>query len=100
MTIDPKNTNQVKIACSDEAEHQLVKRVVEMKIGVGVHMLCDELYPIKVDNVKQTAVLDENDEIRAGVVEAFSRENETMVTKISWLSKKDIPKAYRSMVVL
>lgn len=61
-------------------------------------MLRDELYPIKVDNVKRTAVLDENDEIRAGAAEAFSEENETTVTKIVWLSKKDVPKAYGLMV--
>src|SRR5437016_1359471 len=32
-------------------------------------------------------------------MEAFSKENETIVAKISWLSKKDIPKAYGSIVV-
>ena len=62
-------------------------------------MLCDDLYLIKVDNIKQTVVLDENDEIRVGAAAAFSEENETIVTKIAWQSKKDIPKAYGSMVV-
>jgi hypothetical protein len=62
-------------------------------------VLLDEFYPIKVDNVKRMAVLDKNDGIRAGAVEAFSEENETMIAKIAWLSKKDVPKAYRSMVV-
>ena len=90
---------QIKIACRDEVEHQLVKRAAEMKIWVGVCMLRDELYPIKVDNVKWTVVLDENDEIRVGAAAAFSKENETTVTKIAWLSKKDVPKAYGSMVV-
>ena len=44
-------------------------------------------------------VLDENDEIRVGVAVAFSEENKTTVTKITWLSKKDVLKAYGSMVV-
>jgi hypothetical protein len=99
VTVDQKNTNRIKIACRNEAEHQLVKRVAETKIGAGVRVLRDELYPIKVDNVKRTAVLDENDEIRAGAAETFSEENETTIAKISWLSKKDVPKAYGSMVV-
>ena len=77
-------------------EHQLVKRAAETKIQAGVCMLHDEL---KVDNIKQTVVLDENDEIRVGVAVAFSEENKTTVTKITWLSKKDVLKAYRSMVV-
>jgi hypothetical protein len=44
-------------------------------------------------------VLDENDKIRAGAAEAFSKENETTVAKIIWLSKKENFKAYRLMVV-
>lgn len=99
VTVDPKNTNWIKIACRNEAEHKLVKGVAETKIGAGVRVLRDELYPIKVDNVKRTAVLDENSEIRAGAVETLSEENETTVAKVSWLSKKDVPKAYGSMVV-
>jgi hypothetical protein len=99
VTVDPKNTHRIRIACRDEAEHQLVKRVAETKIGAGARVLRDELYPIKVDNVKRTAVLDENDGIRVGAMEAFSKENEATVAKISWLSKKDVPKAYGSMVV-
>ena len=61
-------------------------------------MLCDDLYPIKVDSVRHTAVLDENNEIRAGAAEGFGQEKVT-VTKIAWLSKKEVPKAYGSMVV-
>ena len=44
-------------------------------------------------------MLDEKDKIRAGAAEAFREENGTTVAKIAWLSKKDIPKAYGSMVV-
>jgi hypothetical protein len=62
-------------------------------------VLRDELYLVKIDNVKRTAVLDEKDEIRAGAAEAFREENGTTVAKIAWLSKKDTPKAYRSIVV-
>jgi hypothetical protein len=45
-------------------------------------MLYDKLYPIKVDNVKRTAVPDENGEIRVGAAETFSEENEIIVAKI------------------
>lgn len=99
VTVDAKNTNRIKITCRNEAEHQLVKRVAETKTGAGAHVLRDELYPIKVDNAKRTALLDENGEIRSGAVEAFGEVNETTVAKISWLSKKDVPKAYGSIVV-
>ena len=46
-------------------------------------MLRDELYPIKVDSVNKAAVLDENDESRAGAAAAFSEENDATVAKIA-----------------
>jgi hypothetical protein len=99
VTVDPKNTNRIRVACRDEAEHQLVKRVAEAKIGTGARVLRDELYPIKVDSVNKAAVLDEKDEIRVGAAAAFSEENEVAVAKIAWLSRKGSAKAYGSMIV-
>ena len=98
VTVDHATQSRIRIACRDEDEHQLVKRAAE-KIGAGSRVLRDELYPVKIDNVKRTAVLDEKDEIRAGAAEAFGEENGTTVAKIAWLSKRDVPKAYGSMVV-
>ena len=77
----------------------MVGQAVETKIVPRIRVLRDELYPIKVDNVNRLVVLDENGEIHPGVAETFGRENETTVAKISWLSKKDVPKAYGSMVI-
>ncbi|KAI3113530.1 transcriptional regulator family: Zinc finger, CCHC-type [Penicillium roqueforti] len=99
VTVDPKNANWIRIACRDEDEQQLVKKVAEQKIGEGARVLRDELYPIKVDSVNKTSVLDENGEVRTDVAAAFSKENETTVAKISWLSRKESEKAYGSMVV-
>lgn len=62
-------------------------------------MLRDDLYLIKVDSVRRIAVLDENDEIRVGAVEGFRQENEVIVAKIVWLSKKEAPRAYSLMVM-
>ena len=45
--------------------------MVELKIAARVRVLRDELYPIKVDDVNRLAVLDDNGEVRSGVVEAF-----------------------------
>ncbi|KAJ5260426.1 hypothetical protein N7505_009807 [Penicillium chrysogenum] len=87
------------IACRDEAEHQLVKKVAEAKIGAGARVLRDELYPIKVDSIKRTAVLDENHEVLAGAAEALGEESETTVAKMTWLSSKETAKPYGSMVV-
>ncbi|KAJ5198762.1 uncharacterized protein N7498_007879 [Penicillium cinerascens] len=99
VTVDPRNTNRIRIACRDEDEHQLVKQVAETKIGAGARVLRDELYPIKVDSVKRAAVLDENHNVLAGAAVALGEENETTVTKIAWLSSKEATKPYGSMIV-
>jgi hypothetical protein len=99
VTRDAKNTSRIKIACRDETELQMVKRVAETKMAPGARVLRDELYPIKVDSVNRLAVLDDKGEIRTGAAEAFSQENDTTVAKIAWLSKRDVPKTYGSMVV-
>ncbi|KAJ5471324.1 hypothetical protein N7530_008681 [Penicillium desertorum] len=99
VTVDPKNTSRIRIACRDEDEHRLVKKVAEAKIGTEVRVLRGELYLIKVDSVNKAAVLDETDEIRVGAAAAFSEENEATVAKIAWLSRKESAKAYGSMAV-
>jgi hypothetical protein len=97
--VDPKNTNWFRIACRDEPERQLVKKVIEVIISAGARVLRDNLYLIKVNSIKKAAVLDKQGKIRAGAAAAFSKENKTTITKIAWLSRKESAKAYGSMVV-
>ncbi|RKK65382.1 hypothetical protein BFJ68_g18659, partial [Fusarium oxysporum] len=93
------NPHRVRITCRDENEHEIVKRAAETKLAPGARILRDDLYPIRVDNVSRIAVLDEGNEVRAEITEMLGRENDTEVAKVAWLSKRDIPKAYGSMVV-
>ncbi|KAH8586401.1 hypothetical protein B0O99DRAFT_695540 [Bisporella sp. PMI_857] len=99
VTMDPKNPHRIRIACRDEAEHKTVKQAVEANLIRGARILRDDLYPIRVDSVNRTAVLDETGNIRTGAIEALSEENDTQVAKIAWLSNRSVPKAYGSMVV-
>lgn len=93
VTVDPRNTNRIRIVCRDKAEHQLVKKIAEAKIGAGARILRNKLYLIKVDNVKKTAVLDKKNKIRTEAAAAFSKENKVTVAKISWLSRKEIQRS-------
>ncbi|KAG6996665.1 RNA-directed DNA polymerase from mobile element jockey [Fusarium oxysporum f. sp. conglutinans] len=99
VTKDPKNPHRIRITCRDESEHEIVKRVAEVKLAPGARILRDDLYPIRVDNVSRIAVLDEKNEVRVEITETLGRENDTEVAKVAWLSKRDTPKAYGSMVV-
>ncbi|KAK9847461.1 hypothetical protein MYU51_018695 [Penicillium brevicompactum] len=83
VTVDPKNTNRIRIACRGEDEHQLIKKVAEARIGPGA----------------RAAVLDEKDGIRAEAAAVFSEENEATVAKVACFSRKDNAKPYGSMVV-
>jgi hypothetical protein len=99
VTKDQKNPHRIRIACRDEAEHKEVKRVMEANLVTGMRVLRDDLYPIRVDGVNRTAVLDETGNVRTGAAEACGIENETQVAKIAWLSNKDVAKTYGSMLV-
>jgi uncharacterized coiled-coil protein SlyX len=85
VTKDPKNPHRVRVTCRDESEHETVKRVAETKLAPGARILRDDLYPIRVDNVNRTAVLDERNEVRTEIAEMLGRENDTEVAKIAWL---------------
>jgi uncharacterized coiled-coil protein SlyX len=99
VTVDPRNPHRIRIACRDETEHNTVKRVVEANLIQGVRILRNDLYPIRVDSVKRTAVLDEGGNVRTEAAEALGKENDTQIAKVGWLSNRGVPKAYGSMVV-
>lgn len=51
-----------------------MKQVIETNLVQGAQILQDDPYPIRVDSVNRTAVLDERDNTRAGTAEEFGRE--------------------------
>ncbi|KAL1584022.1 hypothetical protein WHR41_08100 [Cladosporium halotolerans] len=99
VTRDPRHAARIRVTCRDESELARVKEVVEKTKAVGSRVLRDQWYPVKVDNACRTAVLDGHGELRTGAVEMLEKENEVSTAKISWLSRKDVQKAYGSMVV-
>ncbi|KAM3550091.1 hypothetical protein ARSEF4850_008517, partial [Beauveria asiatica] len=99
VTKDRKNPNRIRIACRDEVEHDLVKQLAHAKLPTGARVMRDELYPVKVDNVNRFAVVDENSNVKPEATASLGEENEVQVAKVAWLSRRDNPKAYGSMVV-
>jgi len=99
VTQDPRNANHIRVTCRDESELAQVKEAAKKTKAAGSRMLRDQWHLVKVDNACQTVVLDKHSELRTGAVEMLEKENEVRIAKISWLSQKDLPKAYRSMVV-
>ncbi|KAK0367653.1 hypothetical protein CLIM01_14991 [Colletotrichum limetticola] len=81
ITVNPRNADRTRINCRDDAEHRLVKQMAGESFGPGAHVLRDELYPMKVDNLKRTEVLDEKGNVGAEAAKALSLENETTVAK-------------------
>ena len=99
VTRDPRNTARIRVTCRDEAELQLVKEATQKGAAPGLRVLRDQLYPVKVDNANRAAILDQDGSIRPDAAEVFGKENEVRIAKMVWLSKKQGPKAYGSMVV-
>lgn len=99
VTRDPRHAARIRVTCRDDSELARVKEAVEKTKAVGSRVLRDQWYPVKADNGCWTAVLDEHGEFRTGAAEISKKENEVSIAKILWLSWKDLPKAYGSIVV-
>jgi hypothetical protein len=83
VTRDPRHTVRVRITCRDESELARVKEAAEKTKAAGARILRDQLYLVKVDNANRTAMLEENGQLRAGVVEMLEKENEVKIAKVS-----------------
>jgi hypothetical protein len=99
VTRDARNTERIRIACRNEAELQRVKGAAQKAVVEGAKILRDQLYPVKVDNVNRTAVLDREGKVLPGAAEVLGQENEVSIGKMAWLSRRDSGKIYGSMVV-
>jgi hypothetical protein len=66
---------------------------------VGARVLRDQLYPIKIDNVNRTTILNNQENPIPGVAEMLGKENNVKIAKLVWLSNKNLAKAYGSIVV-
>jgi hypothetical protein len=99
VTKDLKNPERIRVACRNEAELIRVKEAVKKTSQPGTRMLRDQIYPVKVDNTNRIAILDIAGDLQPGVVEILEKENDIKITKLVWLSKKDLGKAYRLIAV-
>ncbi|OAQ57450.1 reverse transcriptase [Pochonia chlamydosporia 170] len=96
---DARNPNRIKVICRDEAELQLVKAAAEKTLVPGTRVMRDQLYPVKVDNANRTAVLDGEGNVLPGAAEGLGAEDNVTIAKVSWLSNRNLGKAYGSMVI-
>lgn len=74
--------------CRDENEHKRIKGIAEKKLPPGTRVLRDEYYPIKIDGVSRSAILDEQGKELSGLNEALGSENAAEVTRVTWLSHR------------
>jgi hypothetical protein len=96
---DSKNKDRLRVICRDTEELNKVKDIAQKYTAPETRVLRDQLYPVKVDNVNRTAILDEQGNVLPGAEQALGKENDVNIAKITWLSNKDNGKAYGSMVI-
>ncbi|XP_044717870.1 reverse transcriptase (RNA-dependent DNA polymerase) domain-containing protein [Hirsutella rhossiliensis] len=99
VVTDARNPDRIKILCRDQTELKQVKEAAQKTVTSGARVLRDQLYPVKVDNTKRTAVLDAEGNVLPGAAEALGAENYVTIAKITWLSNREKAKAYGSMVI-
>lgn len=71
---------------------------MEKKPPQNVRILRDEYYPIKVDGVSRSAVLDELGKEQTRINDILGGENATEIMKVNWLSDRFL-KEHGSIVV-
>jgi hypothetical protein len=96
---DRKNELRWRVLCRSETEMEIVKKAAEATKIEGARVLRDQLFLVKIDNVKARAVLSLKRSIREEALAALEDENGVKLAKLAWLSKKDMVKEYGLMVV-
>ena len=85
ITQDHRTQDRVQILCRNEEELDTVKRVATTTAVEGAKVLRDQLYLIKLNNVRANAVLS-NGVIKEDLLPALNDSNKTQIAKISRLS--------------
>ena len=65
---DGGNTNRLRIRARNEDEVKKIKDIIEAKKTPGARVLRDRLYPVKVDNVNRTAVIDHEKPYKQSII--------------------------------
>ena len=99
VTKDARTKQRIRILCRSEAELDIVKQAATATAVEGARILRDQLYPVKVNNVRTDAILRPNGEVKEEAMAALNDSNNTKVAKLSWLSSRQFRKAYGSMVL-
>ena len=89
VTRDRGNINRLRIIGRNEEEVKKIKDIMEAKKAPGARVLRDQLYPVKVDNVNRTAVIDHEGKVLPGAAEALGQENEVQIAKMAWAAGRD-----------
>ena len=99
ITRDNRTRQQLRILCRGEEELDVVKRAATATVMEGARVLRDQLYPVKINNVRTDAILQPNGVVKEDALSALNDSNSTQLAKLSWLSSRHVRKAYGSMVV-
>ena len=94
-----RTKERLRILCRSEAELDIVKQAATATAVEGARVLRDQLYPVKINNVRTDAILQPNGVVKEDALAALNDSNGTQLAKLSWLSSRHARKAYGSMVV-
>ena len=99
ITRDNRTKQRLRILCRGEEELDMIKRAATATVMEGARVLRDQLYPVKINNVRTDAILQPNGLIKEDALATLNDSNNTQLAKLSWLSSRHVRKAYGSMVV-
>ncbi|KAK4118032.1 hypothetical protein N657DRAFT_675812 [Parathielavia appendiculata] len=83
VTTDGGTANRLRVVGRNKDELKKIKDILEAKKAPGARVLRDQLYPVKVDNVNSTAVIDHGGKVLLGAAEALGQENDVQIAKLA-----------------
>jgi hypothetical protein len=73
----------MRVIGRNEEELKRIKDIIDTRKAPGTRVLRDQLYPVKVDSINHTAILNQKGTILPGVLETLGQENKVQIAKIA-----------------
>ena len=80
---DNRTKQRLRILCRGEEELDVVKRAATAIVMEGARVLRDQLYPIKIKNLRTDAILQPNRVVKEDALAALNDSNNTQLAKLS-----------------
>ena len=82
ITKDSRNAERIRIICKNKKEFNKIKEAAQKTVILSARIMRDQLYPIRINRVDHTAVLEQDGTVRTETCEVLGKKNKVNITKL------------------